>query len=259
MAEKEKTGPSFAERITPILVILVVGLAFVTGSLWQKVNSLTSGGTVANQAGQQPTQPQAPYEQLSDAQKQTFTEVSSFTISRDNTNFEGEHMRGSADAEVFLIEYSDLECPFCSSFHQTAKQVFEEYNGKVAWIYRHFPLDSIHPNAREAALGAECVAAQAGNDAFWSFADEVFSNQQTAFTRLADIASEVGVDKGAYETCVASATYAENVDSDYQAGLDVGVTGTPGNFVMNKDGEIWTVYGAVPYATLKEAVEEALN
>ncbi len=249
MAEK---GSSFAEKITPVLVVVVVGLAFLTGSLWQKVNSLSAtGSNNTNPTAQQPTQPQSPYALLGEAETKTFVETASVK--------EDDFIRGDRNAQVVLVEYSDLECPFCSSFHETAKRIQEEYSDRVAWVYRHFPLDSIHPNARPAALGAECVASLIGKDAFWSFADEVFANQQTALTKLGDVAAGLGVDKGAYETCVASGSMADAVESDYQQGLALGVSGTPGNFVVNKDGKVWAVYGAVPYETLKQAIEEALK
>src|SRR3989344_7899897 len=148
MAQKES---SFAEKLTPILVVIVVGLAFITGSLWQKVNSLSTGGTgTVNQAAV-PAEPQAVYSQLADSEAEEFSQVSSFTITNEQNNDDADHLRGNADAKVFLVEYSDLECPFCAQFHETAKQLIDEYDGRVAWIYRHFPLDSIHPNARPAA------------------------------------------------------------------------------------------------------------
>lgn len=242
---------SFSEKITPVLVVIVVGLAFLTGSLWQKVNSLGGNSGSVNSATGQAPEPQSPYSLLSEEQAKDFFETASVNAE--------DFIRGDINADVILVEYSDLECPFCSSFHETAKQLFEEYSGKVAWVYRHFPLDSIHPNARPAALGAECVASLGGNDAFWGFTDQVFANQNTSLTKLADIASGLGIDKGAYETCVSSGTYADNVENDYQQGLSLGVTGTPGNYIVNKEGEVWAVFGAVPYATLKEAIEEALN
>lgn len=260
MAAKETSSPSFAERMTPILMLIVVGLAFVTGSLWQKVQSLQSGGVVNNNnvaAGE----PQAPYTKLSEEEAGSFTQVSSITIADDGSSvdFSDAYLRGSENAEVFLIEYSDLECPFCASFHSTAQQVVEEYGDRIAWVYKHFPLDSIHPNARPAAVGAECVGSLGGQEAFWSFTDAIFEDQAGTLDNLADLAAEIGVDRGAYETCVASGSFAQKVENDYQQGLDAGVTGTPGNFLVNRDGEVWNVYGAVPYATLKAAVEEALN
>jgi protein-disulfide isomerase len=88
---------------------------------------------------------------------------------------EKDHVRGDRDAQIVLIEYSDFQCPFCSRFHPTAQQVVEEFNGQVMWVYRHFPLDSIHPVARKAAEASECVAELGGNDAFWNFVDTIFA------------------------------------------------------------------------------------
>lgn len=254
---------SFAERMTPILMLIVVGLAFVTGSLWQKVQGLQSGTVTNNNAvaNAGAGEPKSPYTQLSKEEAKSFTQVSSITLKGNDSapDFSGAHTRGSKDAEVYLVEYSDLECPFCSAFHETAQQMMEEYGDRVAWVYKHFPLDSIHPKARPAAVGSECVASLGGEEAFWSFVDKVFADQQGALSNLADFAVDLGIDRGAYETCVSSGTAAQRVEDDYQQGLDAGVTGTPGNFLINREGKVWNVYGAVPYATLKSAVEEALN
>lgn len=87
-----------------------------------------------------------------------------------------DHLRGDRDAELVMVEYSDFQCPFCQNFHATALQALSEYDGRVAWVYRHFPLDNIHPYARPAAEASECVAELGGDEAFWKFADEVFAN-----------------------------------------------------------------------------------
>ena len=88
---------------------------------------------------------------------------------------EDEHIRGNADAPIKLVEYSDFECPFCGRFHSEAEALIDQSNGQVAWVYRHLPLVSLHPNARELAEVSECVAEIAGNDAFWEYTDIVFS------------------------------------------------------------------------------------
>lgn len=87
---------------------------------------------------------------------------------------EGEHLRGDPKATVKIVEFSDLECPFCKRFHLTMQQVMEEYSGKVAWVYRHFPLDSLHSKARKEAEATECAAELAGNDGFWAYIDKLF-------------------------------------------------------------------------------------
>lgn len=82
-----------------------------------------------------------------------------------------EHRIGPRNAKVTLIEYSDFECPFCQRFHPTIKQIAAKYPDDVAVVYRHFPLESIHPNARGYAIASEC-AGQQGK--FWEFADTLF-------------------------------------------------------------------------------------
>lgn len=85
-----------------------------------------------------------------------------------------DHVRGNRNAKVFLIEYSDFQCPYCKRFHPTAQQVLKNYAEDVAWVYRHYPLDQIHPYARPAAVASECVTEIGGEEAFWKFADAVF-------------------------------------------------------------------------------------
>ena len=91
-------------------------------------------------------------------------------------DFDKEHVRGNKDAKIAIIEYSDFECPFCHRVHPTYKQIMETYGDSVVWVYRHFPL-SFHPSAMPFAVGSECVAELAGNDAFWSFTDALMTQQ----------------------------------------------------------------------------------
>lgn len=86
-----------------------------------------------------------------------------------------EHIFGNPNASIFIIEYSDLECPFCKRFHETMKQAMEKYgkNGQVAWVYRHFPLDAIHSKARKEAEATECAAEQGGNEMFWKYTNKL--------------------------------------------------------------------------------------
>jgi protein-disulfide isomerase len=88
--------------------------------------------------------------------------------------FPSDFVRGDRNARVLLIEYSDYDCPFCIRFHNTAIQLIEKYAGQIAWIYRQFPLDSLHPDARIKSQGAYCAGKLGGNDAFWAFSDAMF-------------------------------------------------------------------------------------
>jgi protein-disulfide isomerase len=86
-----------------------------------------------------------------------------------------DHIRGSLDAKVKIIEYSDLQCPFCARHHPVMKQLESAYSpDDFAWIYRHFPLSSIHPNAQPLAEASECASEIGGNNGFWAFIDKVF-------------------------------------------------------------------------------------
>ncbi len=87
-----------------------------------------------------------------------------------------DHLTGNPDAPIKILEYSDLECPFCKQFHETMIEIMTEYGptGKVAWAYRHFPL-SIHPQAIPDAEAAECIGALNGEAAFWDFITQVFA------------------------------------------------------------------------------------
>ncbi|MBI1833580.1 MAG: thioredoxin domain-containing protein [Candidatus Andersenbacteria bacterium] len=83
-----------------------------------------------------------------------------------------DHARGPAGARITMLEYSDIECPYCQQFHPTLERVMEEYPNDVRWVYRHFPLEQIHPHAREAANATECAAVQGK---FWELTDYLFT------------------------------------------------------------------------------------
>lgn len=85
-----------------------------------------------------------------------------------------DHIVGNINAKIVIVEYSDLDCPFCKSFHNTMHRVVKESNGDVAWVYRHYPITQLHPNAYQKAEATECAWEQGGNTAFWKYADKVF-------------------------------------------------------------------------------------
>ena len=245
-----KSTNSFYDRVAPIILVLVVGLAFAVGVLWQKVSELskpTTGTPTVN--NNEPQAPQAPT-----SGKLTAEQAAKVAKLRAN-----DHVRGGTKPEVYLIEYSDFQCPYCGQFHPTGLEAMKEYGDKFAWIYRHFPLDTIHPKARPAAIAAECITELGGKDAFWRFADLVFPQQETKLTDLSATAASLGINKANFDKCFNESRHEDIVNSDYQEGITAGVTGTPGNFIVNSKGEVWVLPGAVPYATLKATIEEALK
>lgn len=158
-----------------------------------------------------------------------------------------EHIIGSPDAPIVLIEYSDYQCPFCTTVYPTIKRIVEESNGQVAWVLRNFPLESIHPEARPAATAAECIAGLAGNEAFWRYTDDVFKNQSKlskAYSR--QLAVSYGVDATKYDTCVAQDTYRDKIDADMGDAYTNGGQGTPYTIVYSKNYQA-ALSGALPY------------
>ncbi len=166
-----------------------------------------------------------------------------------------DYIRGNPDADIALIEWSDLECPFCARVHPTYSQLLEEYGDDIMWVYRHFPLNSIHPNAQKAAEASECAGEQGGNDAFWQFIDLVFE-QGAQRAQYAGYAETIGIDAEEFESCIDSGKYAAKVSAQLQSGTKAGVRGTPGNIVLNvTTGESRSIPGAQPIDSFKAAID----
>lgn len=171
-----------------------------------------------------------------------------------------DHIRGAANAKVTIIEYSDLECPFCKRFHPTMLQVIKDYGSDVRWVYRHFPLASLHSQAVAEANATECAAEQGK---FWELADKIYevtpSNDGLDLTKLPEYAREVGVANIAqFEKCVAGSTYGERVNADLADAEAAGGTGTPYSVVIGPKGEKLPIEGAQPYASVKAAIDSLL-
>lgn len=149
-----------------------------------------------------------------------------------------DHIRGNPNAPVMLVEYSDTECPFCKSFQGTMQKLMDEYgkNGSLAWVYRHFPLDQIHPKTRKEAEGAECAAELGGNIGFWNYLDRIFeitpSNNGLDAAEIPKIAAYEKLDAKKFADCLASGKYADTVQKDYEDGARAGATGTPFSVLM---------------------------
>ena len=176
-----------------------------------------------------------------------------------------DHIRGDPAAPVALVEYSDFECPFCKRFHPTVKRLVDESNGQLKWVYRHLPLDELHPvKARKEAVASECAAELGGNDAFWKFADRFFeltpSNNRTDIdTVLPQIASEIGLDKARFASCLTSGRHDRRIAEDAQDAGASGGRGTPWSIVVSKSGKAYPLSGAQPYAAVKQLFELALE
>jgi protein-disulfide isomerase len=175
-----------------------------------------------------------------------------------------DHIYGDPKATVTIIEYSDLDCPYCKSFHATPKKVVENYNGRVNWVYRHFPLD-FHPTAMKKAEASECAAELGGNDGFWKFTDALYAASPAKDTsdpieKYASIAEKNGLNRESFKNCLTSGKYAARVTEDFQEGTRLGINGTPGSILLNSEtGETIVVSGAMPLEAITAKIEQIIN
>jgi len=173
-----------------------------------------------------------------------------------------DHIIGNPNAPVKIIEFSDIQCPYCRQFHPTMQQAMEEYGkqGKVAWIYRHFPLVSIHPLAMPAALASECAFEQGGNDIFWAYINKLFADGLTEEAQISAAAVSLGLDTARFDECLRSEKYKTKIEMDMQNALDSGVSGTPSSIVLDRNGKVVGVLGgANPYTQVKALIDVALT
>ncbi len=162
------------------------------------------------------------------------------------------HSKGPENAPVVVVEFSDYECPFCRRAEPTVEQMLKEYAGKVRFEYRHFPLESIHPQARPAGEAAACADEQGR---FWEYHAQLFTGSAgLAQPQLLEHAKKVGLDLPAFQACLAAGRGRERVDADLAAGEAAGVTGTPAFFV---NGVPYS--GAIPIEEFRRAIDAELG
>ena len=158
--------------------------------------------------------------------------------------------RGSADARVNIVAFSDFQCPFCSRVTPTMDRILKDYNGKVRFFFRHNPLPfhADAPGAAQASLAAEAQGK------FWEMHDKLFANQQNL--KPADMekyAQEIGLDMGKYKAFVDAKSGQARIDADLAVGRQIGVQGTPNFFINGRP-----IRGALPFEEFKKVIDEEL-
>jgi len=175
--------------------------------------------------------------------------------------------KGNPDASVTVIEFSDFQCPFCSRFFtQTLPILQENYidTGKIKFVYRDFPIDSIHPNARPVHIAAECADEQGK---FWEYHDMLFEKQSVwqrlspsdLQTTLIQYADDFGLQTTSFEACLSSPEIADEVNADLLQAIQYGASGTPTFFIGNEKNGFIKLVGAQPYASFQAAIDSQLG
>lgn len=254
------TTPSFPEpqKTNPwaIPISIVLAGALIAGAVYFSSNGEKSAGN--------PTQPTSKVDQIKKIDSK-------------------DHTLGNPNATISIIEYSDLQCPYCQEFHNSMNEIMKTYGieGKISWTYRHFWKEKklqdgsiFHPLAGKSAEATECVAELGGNDKFWAYIDAIFKGQNTgSLNRLSEIAVEIGVDKNSFDQCLASGKYTEKVAKSYEEGRKYGVSGTPNSFILvngkpadfllgdlssNPSSIKGFIPGAYPIDSLKDIIDSLL-
>lgn len=160
---------------------------------------------------------------------------------------------GSAQATVTVVEFLDFQCPFCRAVHPMLMRIMDEYNNKpVRFMFRHFPIISIHPLALPASNASLCANEQ---KKFLPYYDLLYTRQdEISLANLVTFAKSLDLNLQQFNACLSDRHYESLIRQDVRDGLALGLEGTPTWFVNNT-----RLVGAVPYETLKEAIEKELR
>jgi len=158
--------------------------------------------------------------------------------------------KGSANAPIELIEFSDFQCPFCLRADPTVQQVLSTYGDKIRFVYRHYPLPN-HPFARPAAEAAACANEQGK---FWPYHDRLFANPgKLSDADLKQHAAVLGLNTTQFNSCVDTHKLKAQIDNDLKDGEEAGVNGTPAFYINGR-----MLSGAQPYEAFKKIIDEEL-
>lgn len=172
---------------------------------------------------------------------------------RAEVDITGAPVRGTATAPVTIIEYSDFHCPFCRRVQPTLNALLEKYPGQVRLVYKHLPLDGLHPQARRVSEAAWCAGKQ---DKFWGFHDAVYadSGSDASDATLARYAAAANLDAAAFTACLANPETKAAIQRDVDQGEALGLNSTPGFFVNGRE-----VRGAQPIDAFVAIIDEELR
>lgn len=243
---EQPTQPIYVTADQPLWKDLLMPAAIIVAGIAIGIGLYASGGS--NNTGQLVATPPAAPEEVD-----TTDQVAAVTAD--------DHIKGPADAPITIVEYSDFDCVFCARFHDSMNQLVQA-NSDVAWVYRHFPLEQLHPEAKGTAIASECVATIAGTDAFWTFTDGYFAARAAADERPVDqlvnaLALEAGVSTADLTACIEQGDTIAAVEADMENAFATGGRGTPWSVLIGPTGKTYPINGAVPPAAIEQLIQVA--
>ncbi len=173
-------------------------------------------------------------------------DINAISVGNNQNGNIAEHVFGKADSPVTLINYGDFQCPGCATAHTLIRSVTEEYQDQLRFVFRNFPLTSIHPNAKAAAGAVEAAGLQGK---YWEMHNKVYESQDkwnllSGSERndfFVGYATELGLDIAKFNSDLASKSVADKINYDYSVGKKAEVEATPTFFLngVKLDGEVW--------------------
>lgn len=229
--QMEAQVQKLASAVSTLIALQVVTLATIVGVTWYSHGDLKRYVSAVASAERQPSTPRP----VDDWQA---------LVRAHNPS------QGARDAAVVMVEYSDFQCPFCKQFVDgPRRQIAAQYGDKVRMVFKHYPLQRLHPQAMTAAIAAQCAQREGK---FWEIHERFFSQPDAL-----DVTSVISVGKSlglsdAYANCVINEDTRSEVEQDVADATKVGVQGTP-TFMVN--GRF--LVGTQSEAVLRSAFEEA--
>jgi protein-disulfide isomerase len=162
-----------------------------------------------------------------------------------------DHILGSANAPVTLVEYGDYQCPYCGAAYPIVNRILQHFGPKLRYVFRHFPLTQVHPDAEPAA---ECAEFAGAHQRFWEMHDGLYENQaRLGPPLLFALAESLGLPQSELRDSIATEKYAAKIKGDFLGGVRSGVNGTPAFFIDGHHHE-----GGFEFADLVAAIETHL-
>jgi len=258
---KKSTFNNMLKGIVAAIAIAAFLGGYAIGSMGDNSNSL-SADEIKEIISEIEAKAPAPVPLPAQVPTQPSTLIEIFQVSLDD-----DPVKGDPDAPITIIEFSDFQCPFCSRFFtQTLPAIQENYidTGIVKLVYRDFPIDSLHPNARPAHIAAECADEQGK---FWEYHDVLFENQgqwnrlssSDLRSQLNQYATSMGLNSESFDSCLSSQSMADEVNADYLQASQYGATGTPTFFIGNEKNGFIKLVGAQPFTAFQSAIDNQLG
>lgn len=229
--------------VFPIIFIVGLGLGFLVRG-WVPLPGTAQTTSAGVAAGSNPA--------AAVAQSNPDVPVETPQIVRYEVPVDDDPYLGSEAAPITIIEFSDYECPYCRQWHsEVYTKLLDTYGDQIRFVYRDFPLESIHVNAKPAAEAANCANEQGF---FWEYHDLLFSMELGLSSEAyQEYANQLGMDEEAFQECVESGRYQQEVQSDFDFAANLGVRSTPTFFINGI-----AVVGAQPFEVFQQVIEKEL-